>query len=91
MDIFSREKRHEIMSHISSKNSSAEIKVRRVLHRLGFRYRLYCSELPGRPDIVMKKYNLCIFVHGCFWHHHQGCNRGSVPKTLHIIYIHWNM
>lgn len=72
-DMFNPQKRSEIMSHIRSKNTKCEMVVRKYLHRLGFRFRLHDSKLPGKPDIVLPKYKKVIFVHGCFWHAHEGC------------------
>lgn len=69
------------MSRVPSRNSIPEIRVRRTLHRLGFRFRLHCRSLPGTPDIVLPRYKLAIFVNGCFWHGHSGCRKGSLPKT----------
>ncbi|MBB6734048.1 very short patch repair endonuclease [Cohnella zeiphila] len=79
--MFDPQKRSEIMSRIRSKNTKGEIIVRKYLHRLGFRFRLHDSKLPGKPDIVLPKYKSVIFVHGCFWHGHQGCKYYRVPKT----------
>lgn len=69
------------MAAVSNKDTLPEILVRRALHRLGYRFRLHRSDLPGTPDIVLPKYKLCIFVHGCFWHRHPGCKRASTPST----------
>lgn len=55
--------------------------VRRLLHSLGYRYRLHRKDLPGKPDIVLPRYRLAIFIHGCFWHRHEGCRRASSPQT----------
>jgi len=68
------------MSRIGSKNTKPELIVRSILHRLGYRFSLR-RKLPGRPDIVMPKYQLVIFVHGCFWHQHKRCPAGRVPKS----------
>ena len=68
------------MSHIRSKDTSPEEKVRKYLFAHGFRYRKYVKTLPGKPDIVLKKYNTVIFVHGCFWHMHD-CGRFHWPAT----------
>lgn len=73
--------RSELMGKVRQKNTNPEIVVRRLLHRLGFRFRIHRNELPGTPDIVMPKYKLCIFVHGCFWHRHLGCRLATTPKT----------
>lgn len=72
--------RSEIMRRVPRADSKPEMAVRRILHRAGFRYRLHIRQLPGTPDIVMKNLNVCIFVHGCFWHRH-GCHRTTTPKT----------
>lgn len=80
MDIFSKSKRSEIMSKISSKNTKPEILIRRFLFSKGFRYRKNVKELPGKPDIVLKKYKTVIFFHGCFWHGHT-CKLGKLPET----------
>ena len=69
------------MAAIHGKDTKPELIVRRFLWRHGFRYRLNHPRLPGKPDIVMRKYKTCIFVNGCFWHGHQGCQHYTVPKT----------
>ena len=75
------EQRSRNMSAIKSKNTKPEIAVRKVLHSLGYRFRLHGKDLPGSPDIVLPKYKTVIFVHGCFWHRHQNCKYASTPKT----------
>lgn len=70
-----------MMSRIRGKNTRPEIKVRRYLHARGFRYRLNVKHLPGRPDIVLPKHRLVIFVHGCYWHRHPGCRLTTTPAT----------
>lgn len=69
------------MSHIKSKNTKPEILVRHFLHAQGFRYRLHCKDLPGKPDIVLPKYKTVIFINGCFWHGHSECKYSSLPAT----------
>ncbi len=69
------------MAQITAANTKPEIKVRSILHRAGFRFRLHRKDLPGRPDIVLPKYNTVIFVHGCFWHRHFGCKFAYFPKS----------
>lgn len=67
------------LSRVGSKNTKPELRVRSALHRLGFRFRLHRSDLPGTPDIVLPKHRTAVFVHGCYWHRHQGCRRASTP------------
>ena len=69
------------MSRIRSADTKPELVLRSVLHRIGFRFRLHRRDLPGRPDIVLPKYQTVIFVHGCFWHQHPGCIEAVRPKT----------
>ncbi len=69
------------MSRIRSKNTKPELVVRKYLFANGFRFRLHSKNLPGKPDIVLPKYRTVIFVHGCFWHGHEGCKYYVVPKT----------
>ena len=69
------------ISAIKSKNTKPEIKVRKLLHSMGYRFRLHSKDLPGSPDIVLPKYKTVIFVHGCFWHRHENCKYASTPKT----------
>lgn len=69
------------MSRIKGKDTKPEILVRKYLFSQGFRYRLYRKDLPGKPDIVLPKYHTVIFIHGCFWHGHEGCRYFVIPKT----------
>ena len=80
-DVHSKETRSYNMSRIRSKDTKPELLVRKFLHKNGFRYRLHVKELPGKPDIVLPKYKTVIFIHGCFWHGHQGCKYHVVPKS----------
>jgi len=80
MDKYSKEKRSEIMSRIRSRNTKPEMCLRRLVHSMGFRFRLHRPDLPGRPDLVFPRHRKVIFVHGCFWHRH-GCRRTSTPAT----------
>lgn len=73
--------RSRMMSGIRGKDTRPEMRVRRFLHGQGFRYRLNARRLPGRPDIVLPKFGVCIFVHGCFWHRHRGCKLTATPST----------
>ena len=73
--------RHNNMAAIHGKDTKPEMVVRRYLWGHGFRYRLNHPRLPGKPDIVMRKYRTCIFVNGCFWHGHEGCRYYTIPKT----------
>ena len=75
------EQRSRNMSAIKSKNTKPEIAVRKVLHSMGYRFRLHRKDLPGSPDIILPKYKTVIFVHGCFWHRHENCKYASTPKT----------
>ena len=75
------EQRSRNMSAIKSKNTKPEIAVRKLLHSMGYRFRLHRKDLPGSPDIVLPKYKTVIFVHGCFWHRHENCKYASIPKT----------
>ena len=75
------EQRSRNMSAIKSKNTKPEIAVRKLLHSMGYRFRLHRKDLPGSPDIVLPKYKTVIFVHGCFWHRHKNCKYASTPKT----------
>lgn len=80
-DRISPEHRSWNMARIRSKDTSPEKRVRSFLHRAGFRFRLHVAELPGRPDIVLPKYRTAIFVHGCYWHRHEGCKFAYFPKS----------
>lgn len=73
--------RSRMMSRVRGKDTRPEMVVRRWLHAAGFRYRLHRKDLPGRPDLVLTRLRLALFVHGCFWHRHAGCPRASTPKT----------
>ncbi|HEV2517822.1 MAG TPA: very short patch repair endonuclease [Devosia sp.] len=73
--------RSALMGKVRGKNSGPELSVRRLLHRLGFRYRLHRRDLPGTPDIVFPSRRRAIFVHGCFWHRHEQCKKASLPKS----------
>ncbi|MFG6136728.1 very short patch repair endonuclease [Halomonas sp. B23F22_10] len=80
-DVLTPEQRAYCMSRIRGRDTSPELKVRRYLHSRGFRFRLKRKDLPCRPDLVMPKFDLVIFVHGCFWHRHEGCGYATTPST----------
>jgi DNA mismatch endonuclease, patch repair protein len=80
-DIFSKEKRSEVMSKIRGKDTKLEIKVRKWLHAQGIRYRKNVRTIMGTPDIAIRKYKVCVFINGCFWHGHEGCPAFRLPKT----------
>ncbi|KQQ78995.1 DNA mismatch endonuclease Vsr [Aureimonas sp. Leaf324] len=81
VDTLTPAQRSERMSRIRSTNTKPEVTLRKALHRLGFRFRLHGNRLPGKPDIVLPRYRTAIFVHGCFWHRHEGCKVATTPKT----------
>jgi DNA mismatch endonuclease (patch repair protein) len=81
MDVVDAATRSRMMSGIRSKDTKPEIAVRKYLHAKGFRYRLHSRTLPGSPDIVLPKYKVAIFVHGCFWHRHAGCRYATTPSS----------
>jgi DNA mismatch endonuclease, patch repair protein len=81
MDKLSAERRSANMRQVRSKDTNPELVLRRLLHRLGYRFRLHCKDLPGKPDLVFPARRKVIFVHGCFWHQHSGCREGRVPGT----------
>ena len=82
MDVLTKKQRSFNMSQIRSKDTSPEITVRSIVHRIGFRYALHRSDLPGHPDLVMVRHKKIIFVHGCFWHMHR-CRYGRVKPATH--------
>ncbi|WP_159674106.1 very short patch repair endonuclease [Andreprevotia sp. IGB-42] len=81
MDIVGPKVRSRMMSNIRGQDTKPELQVRCFLHSKGFRFRLHDKRLPGRPDIVLPKYHVCILVHGCFWHRHNDCRYATVPHT----------
>lgn len=80
-DTLSKEERSRVMAKVKSRDTKPEKKVRSLLFSLGFRFRLCQKNLPGKPDIVLKKYKTVIFVHGCFWHGHENCKNARIPKS----------
>jgi DNA mismatch endonuclease (patch repair protein) len=81
MDRLSREARSRLMSRVRSQDTDPEIRVRRVAHAMGLRFRLHRRDLPGCPDMVLPRHRLCVFVHGCFWHRHPECPKATTPKS----------
>ena len=73
--------RSRIMANVKSKDTHPELRVRRMLHGLGYRYRLHRRDLPGRPDLTFVSRKKVVFVNGCFWHRHSGCPRATIPAT----------
>lgn len=69
------------MARVRGKDTGPEVRVRRIAHGFGLRFRLHRKDLPGKPDLVFPKHSLAVFVHGCFWHRHPGCRRASTPTT----------
>ncbi|PAW77038.1 MAG: very short patch repair endonuclease [Verrucomicrobia bacterium Tous-C9LFEB] len=81
MDRLTPEKRSWLMRQVKGRDTTPELMVRRIAFNLGFRYRLNDSKLPGKPDLVFARLQKIIFVHGCFWHGHNGCRYGKLPKS----------
>jgi DNA mismatch endonuclease, patch repair protein len=81
MDIVSPAHRSKIMSRIRGKGTKPELEVRKAAHKLGYRFRLHRSDLPGSPDLVFPSKNVALFVHGCFWHRHEDCRYSYRPKS----------
>lgn len=81
VDVVDQATRSRMMSGIRGKNTRPEMVVRQFLHAHGFRYRLHARNLPGSPDIVLPKWMVAVFVHGCFWHRHQGCRFTTTPGS----------
>ena len=80
-DVHSKDVRSYNMSQVKGKNTKPELLVRKYLFAKGLRYKLHDKKLPGKPDIVLPKYQTVVFIHGCFWHGHENCQRATVPKT----------
>jgi DNA mismatch endonuclease, patch repair protein len=81
MDTVSPKVRSGVMARIRKKNTRPEVTVRKLAHALGLRFRVHRADLPGTPDIVLPKFGAVIFVHGCFWHQHEGCRLARLPKS----------
>lgn len=80
-DTISVARRSWNMSRIRGRDTGPEVRVRSILHRAGFRFRIHVRDLPGRPDIVLPRYRTVVFVHGCFWHRHRDCRQASTPSS----------
>ena len=80
-DIVSPEQRSRNMAAIRSKDTKPEVFIRKLLFSHGYRYRIGSKSIPGHPDIFLRKYNTAIYVHGCFWHRHNGCKYAYMPKS----------
>ncbi|MFQ3632782.1 very short patch repair endonuclease [Roseiflexus sp.] len=80
-DVFQPEERSRIMSRVRAEDTSPEKLVRSLIHRMGYRFRLHVKDLPGKPDIVLPRRKKVIFVHGCFWHQHEGCPHAARPTS----------
>jgi len=80
-DVFDRATRSRNMAAIRGRHTKPELVVRRYLHSRGLRYRLHCSSLPGRPDLVFRRLRTVVFVNGCFWHQHAGCRFAVLPRS----------
>ena len=83
-DKFSKSVRSRVMSRIRSRDTKPEKLVRCMMHSLGYRFRLHDKNLPGRPDLVLKKHQTAVFVNGCFWHQHPGCKKAASPKSNNV-------
>ncbi|AYV45183.1 very short patch repair endonuclease [Caulobacter flavus] len=81
VDRISPERRSWLMARVKGQNTLPEIIVRRMAHSLGYRFRLHVRELPGSPDLVFPRRRAVVFVHGCFWHRHDGCRKATSPKS----------
>ena len=87
VDVVDRETRSRMMANIRGRDTKPEMLVRRMLHGAGYRYRLHDRQMPGRPDIVLARHRVAIFVHGCFWHQHPGCHLAYIPRTRRAFWL----
>ena len=81
VDTVDKETRSRMMAAIRGKDTKPEMVLRKALHTRGFRYRLHGKDIFGKPDLVLRKFNTVVFVHGCFWHQHSGCRYSSIPSS----------
>ncbi len=81
MDHVTPHKRSKIMAAVRSKDTKPEMMIRRLVYSMGYRYKLHSDALPGKPDLVFSSKKKVVFVHGCFWHGHNGCNKAQLPKS----------
>ena len=86
-DIVDTKTRSRMMANVRGHNTAPEMAVRRIAHQMGLRFRLHQKDLPGRPDLVFPKHQLVVFVHGCFWHRHEGCKHASTPKSRSAFWV----
>lgn len=82
-DRFDKETRSALMARVGQRDTAPEMVCRRLLHSLGYRFRLHVRKLPGTPDIVLTRHRKIVLVNGCFWHGHEGCPRATLPETRH--------
>lgn len=81
VDHISVERRSWLMSRVRATGTKPEVRVRKVAHKMGLRFRLHRYTLPGKPDLIFPRYSVALFVHGCFWHRHNSCKKASIPKS----------
>jgi DNA mismatch endonuclease (patch repair protein) len=87
VDRLSPQRRSWLMAQVKGYDTTAELRVRRAAHALGLRYRIHSRDLPGTPDLVFAKYRIVLFVHGCFWHRHPGCQKAGTPKSRIVYWV----
>lgn len=87
MDIVKSEVRSKIMAAVGRTNTRPELAVRKMIHAMGYRFRLHDRQLPGTPDLVFSSRRCVIFVHGCFWHRHVGCERSTIPRSQRAFWV----
>jgi DNA mismatch endonuclease (patch repair protein) len=88
VDRLTPQRRSWLMSQVRGKDTFPELAVRKIVHKLGLRYRLHQTSLPGKPDLVLAKHRMIIFVNGCFWHRHEGCRKATTPSTRKEFWQH---